>query len=485
MGLRSFTILRNVIVTTACIGLLACTAACGNETATKPAASVSPSLGSVAIFTPSDGITLSQYTPLNKWAKLVPEITQQLEHLGFPSGSISTHKDNNLDKQSQDIQDYVVNVASGDDSSSASIGETTLIVAPCASTDKTVAQYGDYVTKPDTSSDTGNDAASERLSSALELAKKSGLHVIVLSNDISGVTPDVVVRMSTANMIGRLQAKQLVSKLQLGAASASNPKILEIMLPVSPSSEESNVSMQFAQEAFKGMWSVLGKYFASGAAISASGSLNANTTQSSWSSVSFTVNNDADIRQELERRLDCDKSSPTHIDGIIAMNDYVASVVIDELASLGYQGSAADINPSITIMGIVGNLAGHKDLVKSAVPAPNHAPYDGDSSHHDDAASWPIVTGYGAYTAMLPDIVDGKLWMTAMEDRKAIAEDIAQATKRLASGNSLTSMKSVSKTTVNGKTLPVITEDLVAVSASNLKVELIDPGYVTLADAGL
>ena len=46
-------------------------------------------------------------------------------------------------------------------------------------------------------------------------------------------------------------------------------------------------------------------------------------------------------------------------------------------------------------------------------------------------------------------------------------------------------MKSVSKTTVNGKTLPVITEDLVAVSASNLKVELIDPGYVTLADAGL
>ena len=39
----------------------------------------------VAIFTPSDGITLSQHTPLNKWAKLVPDITSELKKQGFKS----------------------------------------------------------------------------------------------------------------------------------------------------------------------------------------------------------------------------------------------------------------------------------------------------------------------------------------------------------------------------------------------------------------
>lgn len=38
---------------------------------------------------------------------------------------------------------------------------------------------------------------------------------------------------------------------------------------------------------------------------------------------------------------------------------------------------------------------------------------------------------------------------------------------------------------VAGKNMPTLRPDLVAVSASNLKSTLIDPGYITLADAGM
>jgi hypothetical protein len=47
-------------------------------------------------------------------------------------------------------------------------------------------------------------------------------------------------------------------------------------------------------------------------------------------------------------------------------------------------------------------------------------------------------------------------------------------------------MSSVRNTEVGGKKkVPTISGPLLAVSASNLKVTLIDPGYISLADAGL
>lgn len=487
MGFHRMGTLKALVASVACIGLLSM-GACGASDKQQPIDTATARLGSVAIFTPSDGITISQHTPLNKWAKLVPQIKDELVETGFTAKQISTHTDSNLDKQSQDIQDYVVSRAADAASTATSADTTTtLIVAPCASTDSTTTQYGDYVTTPldaDTSSSTDTEA-DQRLASALTLARKSGMHVIVLANDISGFSPDVFVQMSTARKIGQIQAKQLVSKLQLDSASPSNPKTIEVFLPVgSAKDEDQSVSMAFAKEAFKGIWDVLGPYFKSGAVVSASDTLNASTSATSWSSVAFTASDDNDITQELDSRLQPDEDTqPVHIDGIIAMNDYIASVIVQELDALGYEGSSAEINPSISIMGIVGNLAGHKDLTKSAVPAPaGSQPY---VPADDDTLQWPIVTGYGAYTDMLPEIVNGKLWMTALEDRATLASDIAKVSKRLASGGSVTTLKSVNKTTINGKAVPTLTQALIAVSASNLKSELIDTGYVTLAEAGL
>ena len=65
--------------------------------------------GNVAIFAPTDSITISQQTPLSKWEKLVPEIVSSLKRTGVKSGDITVKTASNLDKQSQSVQDYVVN----------------------------------------------------------------------------------------------------------------------------------------------------------------------------------------------------------------------------------------------------------------------------------------------------------------------------------------------------------------------------------------
>ena len=68
------------------------------------------------------------------------------------------------------------------------------------------------------------------------------------------------------------------------------------------------------------------------------------------------------------------------------MNDYIASEVVTELDDLGYTGSAADINPQITISGIVGNITGKKDLSRSDVPDPIKSPEKDDSADSTDSA---------------------------------------------------------------------------------------------------
>ena len=133
-------------------GLLLTTAGCAStdDTNTPDGGTVTQSTGAVAIFTPSDGITLSQHTPLNKWAKLVPDITSELKKQGFKSANITTTTSSDLAKQSQDIQDYVVNHAvsaqSGKNNANKKDGadekEITLIVAPAAETQTKAKRMG-------------------------------------------------------------------------------------------------------------------------------------------------------------------------------------------------------------------------------------------------------------------------------------------------------------------------------------------------------
>lgn len=554
---RSVTTITAIAITCAmALSLTACTSNSSEQSSTDSSQTTltSSSMGAAAIFTPSDGITLNQQTPLNKWAKLTPELTSALTDYGFKKKNITHTTSDSLDKQSRAIQDYVVDhlsdKATTDDSGiTLTPDNMTLLVAPVVTTDDSTRQYGDYVSQElstedatsegsanadsssdstdssgssdnsdsgssdDSTNDTADDSdaddadaatqqqAVKRLISALKLAQESGMHVILMANSIEGYKPDAFVQFSDARTIGHLQAEKMAAKLELDKASKDNPKHIEVMLPYTVSDgTDTNGDSTFAEEAFRGIWQVLGSYYEKGVVVSPSGTLTSNSTEKDWMSVSYDVSKDGATGRVLAKRLEKLSSSdaPTRIDGIIAMNDYIASEVVKELDDLGYTGSAADINPQITISGIVGNITGKKDLTRQAVPDPIKSPENDDSSSNqnnsgsaDDTdaakdAQWPLVTGYGAYISSIPSVVNGKQWMTGIENRQVLATNIAEMCGRLNTGKSVNSMTSVRNSEVGGiKKVPTLSEPVLAVSASNLKATLIDPGYITLADAGL
>lgn len=467
--------------------------------------------GTVAIFTPTDGLTISQHTPLNKWQALTPDLEQALQEQGFSREDIHVHTSDGLARQSRDIQDYVVEALTPNEDDPQP-DEITLVVAPAVEAGDATRQYGDYVTEhigwnaEDIESQDGKiseddreaEQDAQRLVTALDLAREAGMRVVLMASTITGFTPDAYVQMSDAERIGAIQAQNIVDKLKLDTTSVENPKYVEVMLPRNTASEDpsdTDVSGQetdeFAAAAFRGVWNVLAPYFQDGRALSPSGLLTAETTADDWRSVAFGASDEDTIAAELAQRLGMDDADAGHtrVDGIIAMNDYVASSVIGQLSSLGYVGTSADINPSISISGIVGNIAGRKDLAKQPVPDPIKAPEESDDDTGDDIermnSRWPIVTGYGAYLDIIPRIVDGQQWMTALEDRVAISDDVARICARLDADESLDDLEGIGTTDINGSKVPTLTEPLLAVSAGNLKETLIDPGYITLADAGL
>ncbi|PJM80078.1 hypothetical protein [Bifidobacterium scaligerum] len=533
---RPFTVL--IAVLASCATLLSLTACVSGSDAGdikgNSSTVTSSSAGSVALFTPSDGITLNQQTPLNKWAKLVPDLTKALVEAGMEKGNISHKTSDSLDKQSRAIQDFVVNhlseTGSSNDSKITIAPENmTLLVAPVVKSDASTRQYGDYVSQELTTNDTSEEGtdndnnatshesgevdggattsddeqsqAADRLVSSLKLAQESGMHVILLGNSITGYEPDAFVKFSDAQTIGKIQAEKVKAKLELDKASKDNPKQIEVLLPYETKDDNGKAAdTTFAQEAFQGVWSVLGAYYQKGVIESPSGALDADSTQDDWQNVAYDASQDNAVADTLKKRLAAKSSaSLTRIDAIIAMNDSVASDVVTTLDDMGYTGSAADINPQITISGIVGNITGKKDLSRQAVPDPIKSPEkdkagtETDGSNTDESTAskdrdsrWPLVTGYGAYVSVIPSIVNGKQWITGLEDRQALASDIAQACTLLNTGSTLKSMSVVHNTTVAGvKKIPTISEPTIAVSASNLKAELIDPGYISLADAGL
>lgn len=530
--------LSGLLTLLACLFMVASAGACGpamdggkpsspnapQSQATSTAAAEVP--GRVAIFTPSDGITLSQHTPINKWAALVPELKAALTKEHLSGKRIDAYTSGNLEDQSKELQDYVVNRLS-ERKAGKTAEPTTLVVAPMTSPDSITRQYGDYISK---SLDTDTkDKASARLVSSLRLAAGAGMHLVLLANQVPGIQPDLFVQLSDARAIGQMQADKLASKLELDKASKNNPCRIEILLPnrtaeTSSSDassadkdaeasqaqqgrqEEQDAQSSFPAQAFAGIWQVLGPYFRDGRAVSPSGRLQADSTEKDWQTVAFDPGKDASATgKELATRLAMSDGTKTRteVDGILAMNDFIVSGVVSELGDLGYRGTSADVNPEISISGIVGSMAGRQDLHRQRVPKPaqdpatrNQTGSDADSSQQttgktqestpsDDHAAWPIISGYGAYVDNIPQIVDGRQWMTGLEDRLGLAADIAKACIGLNSQGKVPAMNTIQAINQNGKQVRRLSRPLVAVSASNLKATLIDTGYIKPADAGL
>lgn len=233
MTLHCTAMAKRLLALTASAGLLLTMTACstsGDDVSSTTSSSTSASSttedGNVVIFAPSDGITISQQTPLSKWEKLVPEIISSLKSKGVSGGNITVKTASSLDKQSQNVQDYVVNHVTG----SAKKTKTTLVVAPVANTTESDRQYGDYVSRAITWNEDSSDEdeqdyaqSAERMVAALRLAQDEGMKVVLISNSLQGYVPDAFVKMSDAEQIGMLQAQKLVNKLALDKTSSDNP----------------------------------------------------------------------------------------------------------------------------------------------------------------------------------------------------------------------------------------------------------------------
>lgn len=609
--LRKRTWHRPLALLAALATMILAVSSCGTpaQTTTKPTKLPQKNHGNVVIFTPSDGLALTRHKPLSTWDRLVPELVKGLKNKGFNDTAIVTKTSSSLAEQSQDVQDYVVNLLTplqhagknrkatkhSDDANTKlrkQLSKTTLVIAPWSNKNGN-NNYGDYATLPaaleqtpspnvtsqdkqgddahpqqndkqshkdlaqksadqsedkqtqdqenhkrmDSFSNEANSAgdqsaknalrAEKRLATSLQLAKKAGVHVIMVARTVPGFQPDVLFHLSDAKSIGETQAATLVQKLALDRATQDNPRYIEVLLPChnqkninahastqtnkntesngnhTESTNEDNpleLDDEFAKEAFSGIWKVLRPYFASGTLLSSSGTLHTNSTENDWMNVAFDADDPEAVKKELTNRITANDHQFTpslrHVDGIIAMDDQIALQTAKTLSDLGYEGSAADINPSFTLPDVIGNFIGKRNLTKRPVPAPKNSPNhkenqeqaDTEAAKKDDSQlkQWPAITGYGAYKNIMPNIVNGKQWMTTIENQAKISQDIVATCDSLNTTGKLSRSIATTPTNLgNGVSVPTIYEQLLAVSATNLKARLIDPGYISLADAGL
>lgn len=461
-------------------------AACGSEAAPEPTEIDDTSLtGQVQILVPSDGITLNQNTPTNKWGSFTQSVTADLTEKGFESGNVHVTASQTLTDQATALEDL----------------DTTpevLILAPAVTLDSATKQYGDLIgdgagsldmsaLDPETTDEADIADAQAQMITSVDALRAQGTSVIVVARTFDGLSADAFVQTSTPFDIGKMQATQLATKLEVSKANADTPRTVEIFAPQGTSDE---VTADF----FKGVWSILGPDFTNGSLVSLSGRLTTSSTEESWESIVIEADSAAQAYASIDAVFEMaltDDESAVHLDGVLAANDFLASQVTTVLTDRGYHGSAADINPEITIGDIVGNMAGNKDVTKQAVPLPQQDSDDettdtttDETGHTAYLTQWPIVTGYGSYVTTVKSVVSGKQWLTGLENRSKLAEATATLSVDFAT-DTATSAVTTSKVDINGVQVPVIRYPLVAVSGDNLKIALIDTGYISPADAGL
>lgn len=550
--------------------LIAGAGACSSSTTPQTGQSASDgtgqSMGTVAMFVPSDGFTLSNSTPQNTWKALADDTESELESIGMDGGSISVQTASSLTDQTKQLDEYLTGLGidtsqdqaptttasasdtaasdsdtassdgsddtpaaatsdnastPGDDtpsadaasseaasseaapSSSGPASGTTILIAPAISYSNDDKLYGDYVPHDAADSDSVERSDLAKLATLLTKAQDSGASVMLMSTRLEDFSPSVFVDLSSARNIGQLQAQYVVNKLKLVANSDAGAKAVEILLPYDDDTE-------FVREAFLGIWDVLGPYYRDGSIYSPSGKITASSTDASWRDVAYKASSDDDTKNEITSRLDASaygNVTTMKLDALICLNDKTAPAAVSTLKSLGYTGTSATINPNTSVTGIIDNIRGNKDVAKSEVPAPStdagskskRSSLSADAidqisavlrSQNDDG-QWPLVTGYGAYKSQLPSIVNGTQWMTGIENRKQYASAIAHTAIGLNEGQTtqtLSGQIAALRETDGSNPSPgpaILSISLQGVTADNIKAALIDPGYVSAADADL
>lgn len=340
------------------------------------------------------------------------------------------------------------------------------------------------------------DAARSRSAELVRTLSARGVRVVGCS-DLVSAHMDAYVDMATPESIGVLQAREALSKIRANTLSASNPAQVLLLVPGNPQNEAS-------KDFLSGVFSVLETPLQQGV-IQLVGLPEVKSLSSFLDSPAardFYFGSDlysADISRRLTSLLDdlieeqggttasnglmkalpFVKSSTIALDAVIAGTDYISTQLVSVLTSKGYQGSAADINPDVSLSGIVNSLSGRKVLNKHKVPYPANTLPSAEFN-----SMWPVISGYGAID--VPSIVSGKEWVTGISDEESVASLFALLARNAALHKKLaTKVSELEGMTLSSRaSRTLISVDLVPISSSQVK-NLIKEGYISAADAGL
>lgn len=340
------------------------------------------------------------------------------------------------------------------------------------------------------------DAARSRSAELVRTLSSRGVRVVGCS-DLVSAHMDAYVDMATPESIGVLQAREALRKIRANTLSASNPAQVLLLVPGNPKNEAS-------KDFLSGVFSVLETPLQQGV-IQLVGLPEVKSLSSfldSSAARDFYFGSDlysADISRRLTSLLDdlieqqggttasnglmkalpFVRSSTIALDAVIAGTDYISTQLVSVLTSKGYQGSAADINPDVSLSGIVNSLSGKKVLNKHKVPYPANTLPSAEFN-----SMWPVISGYGAID--VPSIVSGKEWVTGISNEESIASLFALLARNAALHKKLaTKVSELEGMTLSSRaSRTLISVDLVPISSSQVK-NLIREGYISAADAGL
>lgn len=385
----------------------------------------------------------------------------------------------------------------------------------------------------------------ETIATALSTLKKHSIFVVAIGTNIGTTTPNVLVRTSDPRHIGQQEARHLVDKIQLDRATRQNPRAILIVLPsdqqatkslTTGPSQTQQILSPATHDYLRGVLDVLSRYFTKSTAYNAYDVHLTDPDSPKWSNLVVPV--DAlSAASRLQKIFDTcrqqiasasSSSGPLSQDrllgrlshvvlgtgdivplsGILAGDDTLSQLTVSELTSRGYTGSASDINPQITLGGILGTIGKSPDVSKQRVPDPS-APMESQST--DTAKAWPIVVGFGANSKNAAFVTDGRQWATGVVNEQKIATTLTTMVTNVRSGKSLTKGISVSRTKVSETSqtqttapkatgLPATVQTITTAKARallmtpsqllfadnvSLKSRLVDGGYISAADAGI
>lgn len=496
---------------------LCLTASCGSQATNVPTTNPrsTSSLRVLALF-PTDAPVVSGMNSANHWSVLgqdlkkavashIPRAHVTVEQSAHISDQIKALRDNQADHDLQLRRGDVLFVTPAVDVEDSAKGFGNMvgdrITSRSASENSSVSssQSEDSDGSDDPETDSSDMADQTTLASQLTHLEKSGVHVVLCARRIRGYRLSMFIETMSPYEVGRLQAQQVASKIKLSEATPRNPRRMIIL---APGSVDDAVSHEFIH----GVWSVVGPSLSDGKAVLVGA--DHITTESDFflsdQTSSFFLNgsNAAGVQRAVNEIIDQQmkaehqSSSPlnvipglphqtTPIDAVIAGTDFAAQQTVAVATNRGYTGSAATINPDVSLQSVVNNLAGNHDLAKKKVPDPRHLANHSEQHDHSSAATWPVISGFGGYSASVSLVTSGKQWITAVVDEKALSLSLAQMCHNAAVRKTITSQLHTHSEGSPKAPVQVLRARIVTVTSENIKRDLLDPGYASAADAGL